>query len=186
MSRGKTASHFSGSCFRRSGIGSKPSEIVRERSQVVGRRRNHEIAHTGIVAADAAAEIRHRLGEVIAALAGKARHRAVALKLLPMAAGAANRTVGGLGALCDILCGARLTKIGPWLVREVFGDRQHVVPFEGRGDRLHDLTLAIAALEITKLDVKVTGLLPPDVRNGLVDRLAVHAVTTGADLDFLV
>src|SRR6185312_2867875 len=51
---------------------------------------------------------------------------------------------------------------------------------------LHDLALAIAALEIAELDIEIAGLLSPDVRNRLVDRLAVFAMAAGADLDFLV
>src|SRR5579864_7075450 len=165
---------------------SQPREIFRQRGQVLDRSRDHQVAHSGVIAAGPGAELGHAPGKIIAALTGQARHRAVALEMVEMTAGAADRAVCGPGTLSDVFRRARLAKIRPRLLREVFGNRQHLVAFENRGDRLMDLALAVAALEIAELDVEITCLLSPDIRNGLVDRLAIFAVAAGAELNFLV
>src|SRR5262249_48796142 len=138
-----------------------------------------------IVAACPRAEVGDRLGEVFAALSGQTRHDAGALKLLEMAARAADRMLGVAGLACDVLRSPGLAEIGPWLLGKIFRDRHHVVLLERRGDGLHDVVLAIAPFVITELNVDVAGELSPDDRNGLVDRLAVRAVASGTDLDLL-
>src|SRR5579864_6188942 len=80
--------------------------------------------------ASAGAELGHAPGEIVAALAGETRHRAIALEMVEMTAGAADRAVCGPGTLSDVFRRARLAKIRPRLLREVFGNRQHVVAFE--------------------------------------------------------
>ena len=86
--------------------------------------------------------------------AGEPRRGAGALELLEMAAGTADRMLGSV-AFCASLRRARLAKVRPRLLRKIFRDRQHVVLLERGRDRLHGLVLAIAALEVAKLDVDV-------------------------------
>src|SRR5512135_145792 len=99
---------------------SQPREIFRQRGQIVGRSRDHEVAHAGVVAAGAGAEVRHAPGKIVAALAGQARHRAVALELVEMTTGAADRALRAPGTLGDVLRCARLVEIRPRLLREIF------------------------------------------------------------------
>src|ERR1700744_3866557 len=153
---------------------------------MVGWSGDHQIAHAGVIAAGAGAEVGHGPGQIVAALAGEARHRAIALETVEMTARATDRAVRGPGALCDVLGRAGLAEIRPRLLRKIIGDRHHVASLEGGRDRLHDLALAIAALEVAELDVEIAGLLSPDNWNRLVGRLAILAMAAGTDLDFLV
>src|ERR1700693_4952258 len=59
---------------------SKPSQIGGDRSELIRRYGVYEVGHAGIVGAGASAEIRHRLGEIIAFLACEPRNGRIALK----------------------------------------------------------------------------------------------------------
>src|SRR6185437_6710998 len=120
-----------------------------------------------------------------AALARQPRHGAVALEMIEMAAGAADRGVGLDGATGHVLGRPRLAEIGPRLLGEIIADRQHVVALEGGRDRLHDVALAVAALEVAQLDIDVARLLAPDHGNGFVSWLAGLTVTGRADLNLV-
>src|SRR6185437_10832068 len=113
-------------------------------------------------------------------------HSAVALELFEMTARAAHGTVGTAGALGNLLGRPWLTQVGPRLFREICRKRKHVLPLHRCSDRLHDIALAVAPLEIAQLDVKVALFLPPNDGKRLVDRLAVGAVTAGADLSLFL
>src|SRR5580692_3439299 len=102
--------------------------------------------------------------------------------MVEMAAGAADRMVGAQGPVRDVLRCPGLAQIRPRFFREIFRDVHHVLSFHRSNDRLHDLVLAVVSFEITQLNIEVARLLPPDDRDRLVDRLAVLAVTAGADL----
>src|ERR1700689_5212465 len=102
--------------------------------------------------------------------------------MIEMAAGAADRAAGCDGPHGDVFRRARLSEIGPRLTRKILRDIEHVLALQRGGDRLHDVALAVAALEIAQLDIEVARLLSPDDRKGLVDRFAVGAMAAGADL----
>ncbi len=122
------------------------------------------------------------LSQIVPAHARQPGHRAVALEMIEMAAGAADRAIGTHGTLGDILRRSRLSEIGPRLGRKILRDIEHILALQRGSDRLHDVALAVAPLEIAQLDIDVAGLLSPDGGDALVHRLAVGAMAAGANL----
>ena len=76
--------------------------------------------------------------------------------------------------------GPRLVQVRPGLLREVLGQRHHVVAGHVLDDGLHLLVLAIAELVVAQLQIKVALVLAPDHRDQLVDRHALLAMAGGA------
>src|ERR1700730_5249301 len=89
--------------LRRPLTGSETRQIFRQRGEVVRRGGKHQVGHAGIVAAGPSAEVGHCFCQVLPAQARQARHRAVALKMIEMAARAAHRTVGTRGPVGNFL-----------------------------------------------------------------------------------
>src|SRR3984957_19077291 len=102
--------------------------------------------------------------------------------MIEMTAGAPHGAVGARSAVRNFLRRARLAQIRPWLLREIFCDGLHIVSFHRRDDRLHNVALAVAALEIAQLYIDVARLLAPNGRESLVNWLAVRAMAAGAYL----
>ena len=88
------------------GLDLHPGEILRQRGDVVGRGRLHQVRHARIVAARAVAEGHHGRLQIFLPLAGKPRRGAVALEVFEVAAAAADRGGGCLGRLGGTSSGA--------------------------------------------------------------------------------
>src|ERR1700733_10920873 len=105
--------------------------------------------------------------------------------MIEMTARAADGVVGTRGPVRNFLWRTRLAQIGPWLFREIYRDSLHVVSFHRRRDRLHDVALAVASLEVSQLYIDVACLLSPNDGNRLVGGFAVRAMAAGANLGFV-
>ena len=76
-----------------------------------------------------------------------------------------------------------LAEARPFLLREVFRERDHVVALELLGDRRHLVVLAVAALVVAQLQIEIALGLAPDDRRRLFLRNAVLAVAGAAHRD---
>ena len=135
----------------------------------------------GLLARARVAEIRHRLGEIIALLSCEARNGRIALKLLQMAARADDRIDGGHRGVLVRLRGARRAGVRPGLGGEIFGERQRVLLDDDLGDRRHAIVLARALLEIAELEIEIARVLAPDDGRRRVFRQAFFAVARAAE-----
>ena len=111
--------------------------------------------HARIVAADAAAEVGHRLVQITAVLAGEPRLGAVADESLLMATGANDGSIGALRQYRLVRRRVRLLQVGPCFFGEILRQRHQIVALKLLHDGRHLIVLASAGFEIPQLEEKV-------------------------------